>query len=226
MNIQNRKRVAKGSVLVFSLIILSIMLSAALSILSVTLMEKKSSFSTEKSVQAFDVAEANGYHYFVMEYVEGHTIYDELAGGKVFSEAEALKVIIQIARALEHAHSKGLIHRDVKPKNIMMTKGGMAKLADMGLARAASDSQAAQAEAGRAFGTPYYISPEQIRGEGGSPRASISVRFPGQSMMGVLMVLRALPGQPRWAHFSRNRSRKLLVKPRWRPRLPISTRKV
>ncbi len=58
MNIQNRKRVAKGSVLVFSLIILSIMLSAALSILSVTLMEKKSSFSTEKSVQAFDVAQS------------------------------------------------------------------------------------------------------------------------------------------------------------------------
>jgi serine/threonine-protein kinase len=116
-------------------------------------------------VQAFDVAEANGYHYFVMEYVEGHTLYDEIAGGKVFSEADALKVIIQIARALEHAHSKGLIHRDVKPKNIMMTKGGMAKLADMGLARATSDSQAAQAEAGRAFGTPYYISPEQIRGE-------------------------------------------------------------
>ncbi len=116
-------------------------------------------------VQAFDVGEANGYHYFVMEYVEGHTLYDEIAGGKVFTEADALAVIIQIARALEHAHGKGLIHRNVKPKNIMMTKGGVAKLADMGLARAASDAQAAQAEAGRAFGTPYYISPEQIRGE-------------------------------------------------------------
>jgi serine/threonine-protein kinase len=116
-------------------------------------------------VQAFDVGEANGYHYFVMEYVEGHTLFDEMSEGKVFAEADALKVIIQIARALEHAHSRGLIHRDVKPKNIMMTKSGVAKLADMGLARAASDAQAAQAEAGRAFGTPYYISPEQIRGE-------------------------------------------------------------
>jgi serine/threonine-protein kinase len=116
-------------------------------------------------VQAIDVGEAGGYHYFVMEYVEGHTLYDELAGGKVFSEAEALRVILQIARALEHAHAQGFIHRDVKPKNIMMTKDGAAKLADMGLARAASDVAAAQAEAGRAFGTPYYISPEQIRGE-------------------------------------------------------------
>ncbi|MFB3890401.1 MAG: serine/threonine protein kinase [Phycisphaerae bacterium] len=116
-------------------------------------------------VQAFDVGEAQGYHYFVMEYVKGHTLYDELAAGKVFSESEALRIIIQIARALEHAHRQGLIHRDVKPKNIMITDEGVAKLADMGLARGVADAQAAQAEAGRAFGTPYYISPEQIRGE-------------------------------------------------------------
>lgn len=116
-------------------------------------------------VQAFDVGEAGGYHYFVMEYVEGHTLHDELAQGKVFGEAEALRIIIQIARALEHAHKLGLVHRDVKPKNIMLTNEGIAKLADMGLARAVSDLEAAQAEAGRAFGTPYYISPEQIRGE-------------------------------------------------------------
>ncbi len=116
-------------------------------------------------VQAFDVGEAGGFHYFVMEYVEGHTLHDELLAHKVFSEAEALGIIIQVARALEHAHRQGLIHRDVKPKNIMITKDGRVKLADMGLARVADDAQAAQKEAGRAFGTPYYISPEQIRGE-------------------------------------------------------------
>ena len=116
-------------------------------------------------VQAIDVGEANGYHYFVMEYVQGRTLYDDLAAGRVYSEAEALDVIMQIARALEHAHAQGFIHRDVKPKNIMITGEGVAKLADMGLARAANDAETAQAEAGRAFGTPYYISPEQIRGE-------------------------------------------------------------
>jgi serine/threonine-protein kinase len=116
-------------------------------------------------VQAFDVGEAGGYHYFVMEYVEGHTLFDELAAHKVFGESEALRIVIQVARALQHAHSMGLIHRDVKPKNIMLTPEGTAKLADMGLARMTSDAEAAQAEAGRAFGTPYYISPEQIRGE-------------------------------------------------------------
>jgi len=116
-------------------------------------------------VQAIDVGEVAGYHYFVMEYVEGHTLYDDLSAGKVFSEAEGLRIVIQVARALEHAHSQGLIHRDVKPKNIMITPDGQVKLADMGLARAASDAETAQAEAGRAYGTPYYISPEQIRGE-------------------------------------------------------------
>ena len=120
-------------------------------------------------VQAIDVGEAGGYHYFVMEYVEGHTLHDEIVentkAGKVFSEKDALRIIIQVARALEHAHKQGLIHRDVKPKNIMVTNEGVIKLADMGLARVADDVKAAQAEAGRAFGTPYYISPEQIRGE-------------------------------------------------------------
>ncbi len=116
-------------------------------------------------VQAFDVGEAGGYHYFVMEYVAGHTVFDEIDRGKSFSEAEALDIVIQIAEALDHAHERGFIHRDVKPKNIMLTQDGVAKLADMGLAREANDIEAALQEKGRAFGTPYYISPEQIRGQ-------------------------------------------------------------
>ena len=116
-------------------------------------------------VQAFDVGKAGEYHYFVMEYVEGRTVYDDIVKHKRFDEKEAIDIISQIAEALQHAHSKGLIHRDVKPKNIMINKEGVAKLADMGLARAITDKEAAEAEAGKAFGTPYYISPEQIRGE-------------------------------------------------------------
>jgi serine/threonine protein kinase len=116
-------------------------------------------------VQAIDVGEAGGYHYFVMEYVEGKDISDDLNTGKVFSESEALEIIIQVAHALEHAHAQNLIHRDVKPKNIMINSKGVVKLADMGLARATSDIEAAQSEEGKAYGTPYYISPEQIRGK-------------------------------------------------------------
>jgi serine/threonine-protein kinase len=116
-------------------------------------------------VQAIDVGEAGGYHYFVMEYVEGKTIADDLAAGKVFEEKEALDMITQVANALAHAHAQSLIHRDVKPKNIMISNQGTIKLADMGLARATTDIEAAQSEAGKAYGTPYYIAPEQIRGK-------------------------------------------------------------
>jgi len=115
-------------------------------------------------VQAIDVGEAGGYHYFVMEYVEGKTIADDLVAGKVFGEREALGIVIQVAQALEHAHANGLVHRDVKPKNIMITKDGVVKLADMGLARETTDIETAQNEEGKAYGTPYYIAPEQIRG--------------------------------------------------------------
>ncbi len=116
-------------------------------------------------VQAIDVGEAGGYHYFVMEYVEGKTIADDLAAGEIFEEAEALDIIIQVANALAHAHACSLIHRDVKPKNIMISTSGKVKLADMGLARETTDIEAAQSEAGKAYGTPYYIAPEQIRGK-------------------------------------------------------------
>jgi serine/threonine-protein kinase len=116
-------------------------------------------------VAALDVGRHGDTHYFVMEYVEGHTVYERLVKEGPYAEAEALSIGIQVAAALEHAHHAGLVHRDVKPKNILITKAGVAKLADMGLARAVSDREAAEAEAGRAYGTPYYISPEQIRAD-------------------------------------------------------------
>jgi serine/threonine-protein kinase len=122
-------------------------------------------------VQAIDVGSTpDGFHYFVMEYIEGLTLYDimqppPVGEGRNFGEAEALDITIQMADALAHAHKRGLIHRDVKPKNIILTPQGVAKLTDLGLARAVDDSAMAEAEAGRAYGTPYYISPEQIRGD-------------------------------------------------------------
>lgn len=116
-------------------------------------------------VQAIDVGQAGEFHYFVMEYVEGRTVGDDLSEHGRYKEKEALGISVQIAKALDHAHKQGFIHRDVKPKNIMITPEGQAKLADMGLARAESDREAAESEQGKAYGTPYYISPEQIRGD-------------------------------------------------------------
>ena len=116
-------------------------------------------------VQAYDVGLSGEHHYFVMEYVDGITAYDRVEEVKQLGEKEASKILRQVACALEHAHEAGFIHRDVKPKNIMISTKGDVKLADLGLARALSDLETAEAEAGRAYGTPYYISPEQIRGK-------------------------------------------------------------
>ena len=116
-------------------------------------------------VQAIDAGEADGYSYFIQEFIDGTTAYDLLKErGGPLEEERALEIVIQIAEALAHAHSRGFIHRDVKPKNIMLTKEGVAKLADMGLARHTGDADAAMEEVGKAFGTPYYIAPEQVLG--------------------------------------------------------------
>jgi serine/threonine-protein kinase len=116
-------------------------------------------------VNAIDAGEVGGHHFFVMEYVEGETIKDMLERGKVFDEKMALKIVLAVAEALKHAHQRGLIHRDVKPENVILTKDGGVKLADLGLARPTADEKWAMAEAGMAIGTPFYISPEQVRGQ-------------------------------------------------------------
>lgn len=120
--------------------------------------------SSNHIVQAIDTGESHGKHYFVMEFVEGYTIQDKLDQGKVYDEPEALRIVLQVAEALEHARKRGLVHRDIKPDNIMVARDGTVKLADMGLARPTTDLDWAEAEAGLAIGTPYYISPEQVRG--------------------------------------------------------------
>lgn len=151
-------------------------------------------------VQAYDVGQSGEYHYFVMEYVDGKTVYDQIIEQKRLSEKIALPMIRQVAEALKHAHQRGFIHRDIKPKNIMIAKDGSIKLADLGLARALDDLEAAEAEAGRAYGTPYYISPEQIRGKKNiTPAADIyglgatlyhmvtgNVPFPGKNPSDVM----------------------------------------
>lgn len=121
-------------------------------------------FNDQNIVGAYDVGQAGDQHYFVMEYVDGETVHDRIAKNGRLTEADAIGIVRQVASALKHAHAQGFIHRDIKPKNIMLSKAGVAKLADLGLARAVSDREAAEAEAGKAYGTPYYISPEQIRG--------------------------------------------------------------
>ncbi|MDP6891149.1 MAG: serine/threonine-protein kinase [Phycisphaerales bacterium] len=116
-------------------------------------------------VQAYDVGHSGEHHYFVMEYVEGDTVYERIQQQNRIPEKDAIEILIQSAGALHHAHQMGFVHRDIKPKNLMLTPSGQVKVADLGLARNLADVEAAEQEKGRAYGTPFYISPEQIRGE-------------------------------------------------------------
>lgn len=116
-------------------------------------------------VQAIDAGSAGKLHYFVMEYIEGTTIKEEIEKGQNYGEKAALEIILQIAYALDHAHRRGLVHRDIKPANIVLTTDGVAKLADLGLARPTGGVALVDDEKGLIRGTPFYISPEQIQGQ-------------------------------------------------------------
>jgi len=108
-------------------------------------------------IQGIDVGDSNGVHYFAMEYIDGPTVGELLKRGGALDEKRALNIVTQIARALQHAFNHTIIHRDIKPDNIMLTREGVAKLCDLGLAKD-------RPEGGRALGTPHYISPEQAEG--------------------------------------------------------------
>jgi serine/threonine-protein kinase len=114
-------------------------------------------------IGALDVGEENGIRYLVMEYVEGQTVAQMLAAGPM-DEHRAVGIVIQVARALDHAHRNEIVHRDVKPANVIVTKEGVAKLCDLGLAKH-MEADASQTDEGLAMGTPFYVSPEQARGE-------------------------------------------------------------
>ena len=121
-------------------------------------------------VSGIDVGEANGHHYFVMEFVEGKTLQQVLDESERLDPIKTAKVLLLVAKALDHAHQSGMVHRDVKPANIILAaKTGVPKLCDLGLAKevsAAGDGGGSQTGEGRAMGTPFYISPEQARGQG------------------------------------------------------------
>jgi serine/threonine-protein kinase len=118
-------------------------------------------------IQGIDVGDSNGVHYFAMEYIDGPTVGELLKRGGALDEKRAINIVTQIARALQHAFNHGIIHRDIKPDNIMLTREGVAKLCDLGLAKLQTkeDGDASGTRPGASMGTPYYIAPEQARGE-------------------------------------------------------------
>jgi serine/threonine-protein kinase len=119
--------------------------------------------SNKNIVNVFDVAIYPDIKYIVMEYLDGITLREYLDNKGAISWKEACIYILQILRALEHAHSKGIIHRDIKPQNVMLMKNGDIKVTDFGIAKLPNSVSDNTPE--KAIGTVYYISPEQACGK-------------------------------------------------------------
>ncbi|MEL0625516.1 Stk1 family PASTA domain-containing Ser/Thr kinase [Salinibacterium amurskyense] len=110
--------------------------------------------------------------FIIMEYVDGRLLKDIVAEGPLAPE-EAARIVSQVLTALEYSHRAGVVHRDIKPGNIMVTNSGQVKVMDFGIARAVSDSAATIAESSAIVGTAQYFSPEQARGEGVDARSDL-----------------------------------------------------
>lgn len=125
--------------------------------------------SHENIVTIYDVDEQNGLSYISMEYVEGDSLERMLENRRELSRDTLLSLLRQIAEALDFAHSRGIIHRDIKPPNIMVTPNGRVRITDFGIAKIAHASSVTQG--GGMLGTPDYMSPEQIAGTAVDGRA-------------------------------------------------------
>lgn len=121
-------------------------------------------------VSVYDVSHSDDVEYIVMELIDGITLKQYLQKKSVLDSSEVLDFTIQTAKALEHAHSKGIIHRDIKPQNIMLLKDGMIKVADFGIA---SLENTIEENNGETVGSVHYIAPEQARGEAPDARSDI-----------------------------------------------------
>ena len=120
-------------------------------------------------VNVYDVNEENGMHYIVMELVEGVTLKKYIEKRERIPYKEAVSIAIQIAKGMEAAHENHIVHRDIKPQNIIISKEGKVKVTDFGIAKAASSSTINTS----AMGSVHYISPEQARGGYADERSDI-----------------------------------------------------
>ncbi|MEM9643601.1 MAG: serine/threonine-protein kinase [Planctomycetota bacterium] len=113
-------------------------------------------------VRAYDCAEAADKIYIVMEYVDGVNLQQAVVRDGLMSVAAAMDAVQQAAEALAHAHSRGIVHRDVKPSNLMLRRDGIVKVSDLGLARIGWDMEGQEKESKRLTGTADFVAPEQV----------------------------------------------------------------
>ncbi len=122
-------------------------------------------------VKVYDVSFGDLIQYIVMEYVDGITLKEYINKPGTLRWKDAVYLTIQVLRALQHAHDKGIVHRDVKPQNIMLLPDGTIKVTDFGIARFARSEHKTMTD--KAIGSVHYISPEQARGEQTDEKADI-----------------------------------------------------
>ena len=114
-------------------------------------------------VKIYDVGFSEKIQFIVMEYIDGITLKEYMENEKILSWKDAVHFVTQILRALQHAHERGIVHRDIKPQNIMMFTDGTIKVMDFGIAKFAREEGKTATD--QAIGTVHYISPEQARGD-------------------------------------------------------------
>jgi eukaryotic-like serine/threonine-protein kinase len=122
-------------------------------------------------VGVFDTGADGDRQYIVMEFVEGRTLAEFLAGGRTLTPMQAVDLTQKVASALASAHAQGIVHRDIKPGNIMVTRDGTVKVMDFGIARMQTDITAPQTSS--VIGTPAYLSPEQAQGQAVDARSDL-----------------------------------------------------
>lgn len=129
------------------------------------------SLSHPNIVSIYDVGQEEGIQYLVMEYVDGEDLKTVIRRDGKLPVERAVQIARQVLDALEHAHENNIVHRDIKPHNILITRGGRAKLTDFGIAREATAATVTQTDT--IVGSVHYLSPEQARGEVAGPKSDI-----------------------------------------------------
>jgi eukaryotic-like serine/threonine-protein kinase len=132
------------------------------------------SLSHSNIVSIYDQGRSeDGEYYIAMEYVPGGTLKERMRREGVFTPDAAVRVALQITDALSEAHEKGVIHRDIKPQNVLLSHKGDVKVTDFGIARAAASASSVATATGAVLGTAAYMSPEQARGEPVGPQSDL-----------------------------------------------------
>ncbi len=157
-------------------------------------------------IKCFDVGEQDGRYFMVLELLEGQSVRDIIDTAGAIAVPRTVEIVTDVCAALQYAHEQGIIHRDIKPDNIMLLKGGLVKLMDFGLASIVAEKS--QTVDGTVMGTYSYMSPEQARGEKVDLRTDIfslgatmyemlsgQLPFPGEGMAAVTAILSQEPPQ-------------------------------